>query len=211
MTKKEMITKGLTVKHTGKMEGIISFSTSTNTNPFCNKMRSIEGCICQKCYAYRMSRAYRDDWKEKYIRNEWIKTEVLEKKDVPFINAAYFRFEAFGELETFTQLLNYLTIAKYNPHCNFALWTKRVDFIDCLDLAHKPKNINIIISSPIMNKQLQLTDKIKSKVDGVFTVYDKKTVESEGVPVNCGSKKCVECLACYKKSRTFKVINELVK
>ena len=64
MTKKEMITKGLTLQHTGKMESIISLSTSTNTNPFCEKMRSIEGCICQKCYAYRMSRAYHKGWKE---------------------------------------------------------------------------------------------------------------------------------------------------
>lgn len=211
MTKKEMITKGLTIKHSGKMEGMVSFSTNTANNPFCNKMRSIEGCICSKCYAYKMTRRFSKRFSDKLDANEWIKTEVLEKKDVPFINAAYFRFEAFGELETFTQLLNYLTIAKYNPHCNFALWTKRVDFIYCLDLDHKPKNVNIIVSSPTMNKQLQLTDKIKSKVDGVFTVYDKSTVDSEGVPINCGSRKCVECLACYKKSKTFKVINELVK
>lgn len=211
MTKKEMITKGLTLQHTGKMESIISFSTSTNTNPFCEKMRSIEGCICQKCYAYRMSRAYHKGWKEKYIHNDWIKTTSVFKEDVPFINAAYFRFEAFGELETFNQLLNYIIIAEKNKHCNFALWTKRIDLINELDPAIKPKNLNIIISSPIMNKQLQLTDSIKSKVDGIFTVYDKKTAESEGIPINCGHKKCAECLACYKKSKTFKVINELVK
>lgn len=209
--KKEMILKGLTTKHSGKMEGMVSFSTNTANNPFCNKMRSIEGCICSKCYAFTMTKRFSKGFSEKLNANEWIKTTFVNKEDVPFINAAFFRFEAFGELETVVQLVNYVTIAKYNKHCNFALWTKRTDLLKSLDPNYIPKNLNIIVSSPFINKQVELDDETKKRVHGVFTVYDKKTAESEGVSINCGSKKCIECLACYKKSKTFKIINELVK
>lgn len=181
---KEKIMQGLTIKHNGKMEGMLSFSTSTTHNEFCQKIRQIKGTICEKCFANRMCKMYGDKFIEKYYRNEWIKTTEIKKEDVPFLNVAYFRFEAFGELETLQQLKNYCTIAKYNKHCNFAVWTKRLDIIKQFNLKDKPKNLNIIISSYKINKPMALTEDIKEKVDGLFTVYDKNTTEK--ITINCG-------------------------
>ena len=208
MTKKEMIIKGLCVNHSAKMEGMVSFSTSTETNSFCNKMRCIDGSICQKCFAHRMSLRLGSKFIDKYKNNDWIKTYILQDDEIPFLNVAYFRFEAFGELETETQLNNYLTIARKNPHCRFALWTKRVDLLK--NLGCKPKNVNIIVSSPMTNKQVDL-DALPSVVDGVFTVYDKKFAADHDVKINCGGKKCINCLKCYKKHSKKIIVNELVK
>lgn len=39
-----------------------------------------------------------------------------------------------------------------------------------------------------------------------FAFIDKETFE-----INCGGRKCIECLACYKKGGRVKVINEEIK
>lgn len=199
---------GMTVKHNEKMEGMVSFSTNTMSNPFCNAMRLCKDNICSSCFASRMHKRL-PTFSEKLNRNEWIKVEEMSKADVPFINAAYFRFEAFGELETEIQLRNYLLIAKENPHCNFALWTKRMDLLE-LDFV-KPKNLQIMLSSWRKNEQMKIPVQIEKKVDGIFTVYSKPVAMEKKVPINCGDKKCINCLICYKKSRKLKVVNELIK
>lgn len=201
--------KGMTVKHTKKMESMVSFSTSNLVNTFCEKMKAIEGSICKRCFANNQLKMQPATAK-KLAGNDWIKYDIIKKKDVPFINSAYFRFEAFGELNTMQQLLNYMEIAKYNKHCNFTLFTKRADLLRSFE-GKKPTNFLIMLSSPMIDKQVEVDDKLDKLINGVFTVYSKKGVEDKGVKINCGSKKCIECLLCYKKSRKIRVINELLK
>ncbi|MGL4999371.1 MAG: GP88 family protein [Cetobacterium sp.] len=197
---------GTTTNHTAKMEGMSSFSTDTMSNEFCNAMRKCEGSVCSKCFSARMHNRLKN-FTKKMVANGWIKHMEIKKCDVPFVNSAYFRFEAFGELSNMVQLNNYITIAKGNPHCMFALWTKRTDLL--LQLKTKPRNLNIIVSSSQINKQKKLPVEIVHLVSSIFTVYDKKGCES--VTINCGDKKCVECLACYKKVKGIQVINEKLK
>ncbi|MGL6100397.1 MAG: GP88 family protein [Fusobacteriaceae bacterium] len=207
MNFKKLILEGLTTNHTAKMEGMVSFSTDTTTNKFCESMSKCTGSICEKCFARTMHKRL-PSFSVKISRNEWVKNVVLNKCDIPFLNVAYFRLEAFGELENMIQLENYIKMAKFNSHANFALWTKRVDLLEKLEIK-KPKNLNIIVSSPMINKQVALSETVEKMVDGIFTVYDK--VQSETVKINCGENKCIECLKCYKKSAKMKIINEVLK
>jgi len=205
---KALFIKGMTVKHTAKMESMVSFSTSNLVNTFCEKMKTIEGSICKRCFANNQLKMQPSTAK-KLAANDWVKYDVIKKKDAPFINAAYFRFEAFGELSTMQQLENYMTIAKNNKHCNFTLFTKRADLLRAFS-GKKPTNFLIMLSSPMINKQAE-ADGISDLIHGVFTVYDKKCVKDKEIKINCGSKKCIDCLLCYKKSKKLRVINELLK
>ena len=206
---KNEILKGMTVNHTQKMQGMVSFSTSNLCNEFCEKMKNVEGSICKKCFADKQLKI-QPNTGQKMFRNDWVKTEEISKKDVPFFNSAFFRFEAFGELETMTQLENYMMLAKYNKHCNFTLFTKRLDLLNKFE-GKKPKNFLIMLSSPLINKPTEVNEKVDKLINGIFTVYTKETVVKENVKINCGSKKCIECLACYKKGAKTKQISELLK
>lgn len=208
---KDLFIKGITSKHTGKMERMLSFSTSTANNNFCTCMRNINGSVCQKCYAYRMVKRLGAGFRNKLVNNEWIKYTTLEKKDIPILNAGYFRFESFGELETLTQLENYFKIAKYNPQTRFALFTKRSDLLRRVDKDLKPSNMNIILSSIQLNKPTDYLYEIQDLIDAVFTVYTKEYAKENNITISCGDRKCIECLKCYNHHNGIIYINELVK
>jgi hypothetical protein len=134
-------------------------------------------------------------------------TRVLDKEELPLINACYFRFEAFGDLHNVTQVINYFNICKKNPDVHFALWTKNPGIIK--EVANeKPKNLVILVSSLFLNKPVDIEK--MPWIDKVFTVYDKETIEREKVKINCGARNCLKCHRCYKKSGA-KYINEKLK
>jgi hypothetical protein len=196
----------ITTKHTGKMIGMQSLSTSCKTNPNCEKNAKIEGSVCQKCYAQRQMKMYKN-MSAAFEKNAEILTKgIIPNEDLPIINACYFRFESFGDLHNSTQLVNYFNICKKNPDVHFALWTKN-PWIVAEVADQKPKNLQIIVSSLMLNKQVDISN--MPYIDKVFTVYDKETIDKEGININCGARNCLACHKCYKKGN--KVINEKLK
>ena len=121
---KEMIGIHFTTKHTGKMSGMQSLSTSCLCNKYCMERSKNKNTICSHCYAQRQMKMYKNLdlclQKNTKILNE----KVLEDNDIPLINAAYFRFESFGDLNSWIQAANYFKICYKNQDVNFALWTK---------------------------------------------------------------------------------------
>lgn len=207
----------VTINHNGKMEGMQSLSTCCESNKYCQK-RFNEICtfnysqremVCIKCYANRMMKMYKN-LKNSTDRNLEYLSKVLDVNDLPDINVRYFRFESFGDLDNENQFINYLNICRKNPRTKFAIWTKNPWIIqNVFDEGYKkPKNLNIVLSSLYINK----VDEFKYDwVDRVFTVYDKKYIEENDVDINCGGRKCLECLKCYKKSNKYYYINEQLK
>lgn len=195
----------ITEKMTGKMEGMMSLNTSCKTNPFCAKHAQIKGSICAKCFAQRQMKRY-TNMSKCFERNaEILTTNIIPNEYLPIINAAFFRLEAFGDLINTTQVVNYFNLCKKNPHTNFALWTKNPQLIVPV-ATEKPNNLQIILSSIMINKS------IKNKyqfIDKVFTVYDQVTIDKKNITINCGAKKCITCLKCYTKGET--IINEKLK
>ena len=202
-----MNTLHITEKHTGKMAGMQSLSTSCRSNKNCERFSKIEGSVCQKCYAQRMMKMYKnmDPCLE---RNAELLTEsVIPDENLPNINAAYFRFESFGDLHNTTQVVNYFNICKKNPDTNFALWTKNPALISPV-ADQKPENLQIVFSSLFLNT---VADAEKFPfVDKIFTVYDKETIERDGVEINCGARSCLKCHRCYKAGGD-RYINEKLK
>lgn len=198
-----------TTKHTGKMEGMISLSTAVTTSERCKKNAEIKGSICEKCYASTMMKRY-PTMKTPMEKNQEILTaEILPFEKLPRINALYFRFESFGDLNNDIQVINYFNLCYKNPNVKFALWTKNPDYIEAAISQgyKKPENLNIVLSSLFINKERKI---VHDFVDKVFTVYDKKHASENDVNINCGAKSCFSCGLCYNKNGV-KVVNEILK
>ncbi len=198
-----------TTKHSGKMEGMVSISTSVTTNERCAKNAQIKGSICEKCFAAKQMRVF-PTMEKPMVENQRILTsEVLPLDVLPIINNIYFRFEAFGDLNNATQVKNYFNICYKNPGVKFALWTKNPDYIAqaISDGYEKPENLNIILSSLFINKERKNPFPF---VDKVFTVYDPNFIEENGIEINCGARNCFSCCLCYNKNNVS-VINEKLK
>lgn len=200
-----------TTKMNGKMAGMQSLSTSCTNNPHCIERHKQNDTICKHCFAFSQINCFKSMIPCLEKNTELLTAEIIPAENMPVINCLYFRFEAFGDLVNYIQVVNYFNICLKNPAVNFALWTKNPWIIqDAIDRGYiKPDNLNIVYSSPILNQNV--TDAIISKwafIDKIFTVYDANTAQN--VNINCGAKNCLSCGLCYNKNNVV-YINEILK
>lgn len=197
-----------TTSHTAKMEGVISLSTDINSNPICQGRRKVEGSICSLCFSARMwddeKGQYRKGNKAFKANTEILCNRLLKDEEIPHIDSKafpLFRFEAFADLQSTTQVINYFKIARKNPKVRFALWTKNPGFISkALPLVDVPNNLQIVLSSMGLNKPSK--GERFPFVNKVFTVYDEETIAREGIDINCGARSCIGCRICYTPNPT---------
>ena len=202
-----------TLNHQGKMTGMMSLSTSCTCNTYCKERSENKNTVCSHCYAQRQMKIYKNLEKCLVKNTEILAGRVLDNRELPVINALYFRLEAFGDLNNITQVINYFNLCKKNPGVRFALWTKNLWLIEnVINHAHinKPKNLNIIYSSPFLDESNEKIFVFYQFVDKVFTVYDKEFIKKNDIEINCGAKNCLSCAMCYKKNK-IKFINEKLK
>lgn len=199
--------------HDGKMKGIRSIGTSCADNPYCIKRRQDGMSVCSKCYALTYMKM-RKSLREHLADNAQILSQtLLEGREVPVTNDLIYRFESFGDLYNATHLKNYVTIAERNSYTKFALWTKNIWILDEVfnkEGVKKPENLSIVISSPLMNKAMELDRNKYWMVDHMFTVYEKDYIANNDVQINCGARNCLSCRKCYVDDDTF-YINEQLK
>ena len=211
-TTKETMIKISTHSETSKMKYIKSISTSPLTNKNCNRNRKVDGSVCQKCYSHTYNKL-RPSLRNALLHNtKELTTRVLDNSELPYINAAFFRLESFGDLHNRTHLENYRRLAVSNPQCHFSLWTKNPELLKLFSDPNtpKPKNLKIIYSSLMLNERANISG--LKFVDKVFTVYTKEFIKENGIKINCGSNYCMGCKKCYGNSANrIKYINELKK
>lgn len=200
-------------KHTGKMQNINSLSTYKLACNTCLSLKDNQKTICHNCYADKTLNIYKQLTPTLIYNTLLLKYTNLSARQIPIINASYFRFEAFSDLQNDKHLKNLYKIAKYNEYCRFALWSKNIKLL----LTEKaPKNVNIVISSPFLNNALPMFEKLRDIIQQktgatnikLFTVYDNDNIKN--VVQNC-AKKCALCLKCYKKNNKDIYINEKLK
>lgn len=210
------------VNHTAnKLEGISSVSSSVHDNCFCKARQVIANCICKHCYAYNQQ-SYQTGLKERNIlnglilRNVLIPTKYFKLLKILF---PYLRIESFGDVQNVTQARNYLRIIKAFPNKRCAIWSKNKEvYKKAIQLEGKPQNTSYVHSSLFLNKPDEINLKEYPFIDHVFTVYEKAYAKEHNIIINCGGKKCLECIKakknCYyktsAKNNTF-FINELKK
>ena len=193
----------------GKLDEIKSINTNTVTNDFCIKMNKAKdtNIICTKCYSHAMLKTFRKNCQPAFQRNsDLLSSRVLQQEELPLILDAFFRFDSHGELINITNLINYVNIAKKNPHCSFGLWTKRKDIInryfkdnDC------PPNLILIYSNPKISNILSKPPKHFHRTFN--NVLEHEEVERQ----NCTGQQCKNCLLCYTPNNGVTTIVEKVK
>lgn len=202
----------VTKNFTGKMEGMTGITTSMFCNPNCEKLRNIKGSVCEKCYTPHSNLRF-NNVKNCYKRNTInLSTTLYSLRDLPRINAQYCRFESHGDLINETHLDNFINICKFNSDVKFTLWTKQYRLLlDYFSTHKKPRNLKIVISSLMINQPInpKRFDELGLNVK-IFTVYDKDFIKKKKININCGDKKCIDCLKCYK-TNNIKYVNELLK
>lgn len=206
---RSLIDKAICRNHEGKMEGMLSLSTSPLMNQYCVKRRKVDSMICSHCFSCALGEQ-RTTLKEKLKRNTKILTEKIYPIEFfPTLNVLFFRLESFGDLNNATQLINFFHLCLRNPLVRFTLWTKNTFILKKVrKLGYsKPKNLIIIQSSFYLNK----VDPIRDQwVDKVFTVFDKVYAAEHNIAINCGARHCLSCETCYTDNDTI-YINELLK
>ena len=172
----------------GKLEGLQAINTNTLSNSFCSLMRQTDA-ICSACYSAAMLSGSRKNCVPAFEHNSALLSgSPLTDRQLPVINARYFRFHGHGELINGTHLENLYRIAEHNPGTTFALWTKRRDLIR--SGRARPANLLLIYSNPSLQKVMR---KAPARFDKVFNNVPKDYTG----PANCTGQKCAECLACY--------------
>ena len=188
-------------KMSGKLQGIGAINTDTTTNAFCIRQKETD-TICKQCYSHKMLSTYRKSCVPAFQHNSRLMSELIDWDLLPMINQAYFRFHGHGELINMEHFQNIVNIARKNPHCSFALWTKRVSIIrQFKELI--PDNLILVFSNPKI-------DKIVNVPRGFHKVFNNVSKDSD-TKQNCTGQKCVNCLACYRKDSGINLIIEAVK
>jgi len=196
-------------KMTGKLDGFKAISSNTVTNPYCIKQNASvdDSNICTKCYSHTMLKSYRKNMQASLERNSIaLSNEILSIDDLPLIMDAFFRFNAHGELINDIHLINLVNIAIKNPHCNFALWTKRNDIIQkYFDNNVKPSNLILIYSNSKISR-------VMSKPPKHFDKTFNNVLEDEYTELqNCTGQQCKNCLLCYKHNDVNTIIEKVKK
>lgn len=198
--------------HSGKMKGINSIGTSCAENPFCIERRKNGDSVCSHCYAATYMKMRKTLQQHLAENANILTTRLLKTNEIPVTNAQVFRFESFGDLYNTTHLANYVLICERNPFTKFGLWTKNTWVLDELfnrNGVKKPDNLSIVVSSPLLNTEMNLDREKFWFVDHLFTVYDKKFIADNNVNVNCGANNCLGCQLCYHKGTDFYVREKL--
>ena len=199
---------------TGKMTGMPAITTSMLCNEHCQKLSQIIGTVCEKCYTMKYLKS-RPAVEKCYAENtELLTSSIIPIKQLPFINAAMCRLETFGDIVNATHLQNYINLIRKNNHCMFSLFTKNYTVVFDYFKTHKqPTNLSIVISSLLLNTPFEIERclEIGLKNLKIFTVYTKNYAKTNGVVINCGKNRCIDCKRCYTKNKTPIFIAELLK
>ena len=202
-----------------KLEGISSISSSVCDNALCAAWRKIKDCICSHCYAYNQQ-SFQTGLREHNTLNGIILRNVLIPvcafKHLHFL-FPYLRIESFGDVANVVQARNYIRIIKAFPSMRCAIWSKNLAiWKQAFELeGGKPKNTTFVASSPYVNKPIAETILENFPfIDHIFTVYTKAYAKKNGIVINCGGRKCMDCIIkkqnCYFRGGPL-YVNELKK
>ena len=124
--------------------------------------------------------------------------------ELPTILDAFFRFNAHGELINTQHLKNLVAIVRHNPHCTFALWSKRSDIVrKFFDRNAKPSNMILVFSNAKIGKVLKNPPKHFDKTFNNVMADDRPELQ------NCTGQQCKSCLICYRHNTTQTIVEKV--
>jgi hypothetical protein len=193
----------------GKLTGIPAYNTNTKSNEFCMRQKDTD-TICGQCYSHKMLDTYRKSCIPAWQRNSDQFADWIEWDDLPRDNDLFVRLNGHGELINDTHFVNIIRLARKNPQTTYALWTKRASITRKFtkpyngnDFGDIPDNLILVFSNPSVDNVIDVPR-------GFHKVFNNVSKGSTA-PQNCTGRKCMECLACYRKNSGTDIIVEMVK
>lgn len=200
-----------------KLEGIDSISSSVLDNVLCWLRRNIENCVCKYCYAANQQKVQYALCEHGIINGLILRNCLLSVKALKnlALKTLFVRIESFGDVANVIQARNYIRIIKAFPRKHFAIWSKNPGIWKrAFDLEGKPNNCTYVHSSSKVNVIDNIDTEKYYFVDHIFTVFTKAYATKHGIVINCGGRKCMECIKhkrnCYFRDGNL-YINELKK
>lgn len=200
----------LDIKITENMSGKMDMMKSLNSgfSKACHIRSKDPESPCYGCYSQKAMKRYKTASVRFQKNTDALSKVLIPEIALPRVNASTFRFNAHGEIENNIHAVNLFRIAKKNPRTQFSLWTHDPKFIQhAIKKEGKPSNLILIYSSQKLNK----ADRKPKNFDKVFTVYTKDHAKNNHIDINCGAKKCWDCMKCYDPNDTTTHIKELLK
>ena len=190
----------------GKMAKVRAMSTYAGDNPSCMSLMKCADNVCSHCYAYKQveSGVYPAQRTCLERNGKALSSHLLDV--VPDLTKLkyheIFRLESHGDVINVTNARNYIRIVRANPSIKFAAFTKRpLIWKAALEKeGGKPSNLNLVYSSPKLNKSMTNIREKFPFFDVVFTVYEKGVDTGSDFPCSCGPESCNKCRFCYTKS-----------
>ena len=189
-----------------KLAGLDSISTCCLDNPLCEALRKIPGSICQKCYAATQQSRQPELSERNIINGLVLRNFLIPRKYFALLHfaplATYRRVESFGDVANVTQARNYCRIITAHKAARFGVWSKHEGIYKAAFKAEggQPKNASFVYSSVFVDTPAPLPDGF----DHVFTAYHPATITAEGIEINCGGRRCADCIrakkGCYFKA-----------
>lgn len=196
---------------TGKLRGIDSLNTNPLFNDRCLNLMTCEDSICSSCYSVRMLISSRIHCNQSWLLNTLIiGGRPLENSDLLYLGfqTELVRLNSHGELVNMQHLENIVKIASFYPMIQFSLFTKRKDLINKMFKSEPiPDNLTLVYSSVKKN----VKQRKPKHFHKVFSVFNKKEAEKQGIEINCGQSKCIDCQVCFSQNSETTHINELIK
>ena len=193
---------GIHISHlTGKMKNVRAISSYAGQNPSCMCMMQNSETVCSHCYAYKqVSSGVYPNQRIALERNGKALSGALLNIVPNLSKQQVFRFESHGDVINETHARNFIRIAAANPNTRFAAFTKRPDvWAAAVEKEGKPDNLNLVFSSPLVNRRAAFVKEKYPCFDVVFTVYEKEHGIDGDVPCQCGPESCNKCRFCYTK------------
>jgi len=197
-------------KHEAKLEDIDSINLWCECDP---ELRADPGSVCHKCYWYTRHRVCYHNLNDAMKRNLKVFNKLIPIDEMPWMNAAYFRYSSFGDISKLVHARNFIALAAANKHCNFGWWTKRPELIEKAVLKDNywPGNLVLNVSAKYLNKPMKY---VPCFADRQFVVWTKDKIPKQKqinkeVEYIC-KKQCKDCLVCYTKNN-IKIVHEELK
>lgn len=191
----------------GKLADVPSISwTSPASVALCAKRGSCgdPNNICTHCFSAKTQGCYKDIAPMMARNGQEIRAGRAPIFQVPEIFDR-FRWQSFGETCHKSEVRWAMNVARANPHCAFAFWTKNAGVVSGLDC---PENMILVFSNDEIDAIMEEPPKGFDKVFNVIRPENTTLLPR----VNCGAEDCRSCVTgCYSKRSGEKVIVEILK
>ena len=206
---------------TGKLDNVLSLSTSCACNNRCVARMKNPDLICSECFAIDTQSNYKGVFENTALNAAILSKEVLPINLWPDLNTDILRIESFGDVINVVHAINYINLTYQNPKTTVTAWTKNPDlWVKAFKKVGKPANLIFGISSDRKNEIMEIKPELRPYVNFVFTVYELDYLLSKNIDpetfINCGGRSCRGCMKCYnlpfmRTSSGPVYVSELVK